>query len=229
MFVRLDSLPANQFGRQLVHDALGRLTELAKSLVAVGADPLTLELFRSRLVNRAMQSQPELRSVVTALLSFVLELQPRRTQLTLAPAGGSGEPFFLHLFKGGLLFETLLKSSPRGKVLCAAHPKATLNTLLTDSTLTSMLGHSGSVQSLNAPTFDDLLARVGADETAGKGFPIRALQAAWGVRNSTGHNVAWPNRPTVEEYERLFVLLYGSLSIVLNRLYEPELLANGAA
>jgi hypothetical protein len=229
MFVRLDSLPANQFGRQLVHDALGRLTELAKSLVAVGADPLTLELFRSRLVNRAMQSQPELRSVVTALLSFVLELQPRRTQLTLAPAGGSGEPFFLHLFKGGLLFETLLKSSPRGKVLCAAHPKATLNTLLTDSTLTSMLGHSGSVQGLNAPTFDDLLARVGADETAGKGFPIRALQAAWGVRNSTGHNVAWPNRPTVEEYERLFVLLYGSLSIVLNRLYEPELLANGAA
>jgi hypothetical protein len=180
-------------------------------------------------VNRAMQSVPELRSVVTAFLSFVLELQPRRTQLTLAPAGGSGEPFFLHLFKGGLLLETLLKTSDRGKVLCAANPKATLNALLTDTTMTSMLGLSSVLQGLNTLTFDDLLSRVEADEMAGQGFPIRALQAAWGIRNSTGHNVAWPKRPTVDEYERLFILLYGSLSIVLDRLYASELLATGAA
>jgi hypothetical protein len=229
MFVRLDSLPENQFGRQLVSDALTRLTELNQRLAAIGGIPLTLELFRTRLVNRAMQSVPELRSVVTAFLSFVLELRPRQTQLNLAPGGGSGEPFFLHLFKGGLLLETLLKTSDRGKVLCAANPKATLNTLLTDPTVTSLLGLSSVLQGLNTPTFDDLLSRIADDEKAGQGFLTRALQAAWGVRNSTGHNVAWPRRPTVDEYERLFVLLYGSLSVVLDRLYAPELLSAGAA
>ena len=180
-------------------------------------------------MNRAMHSEAELRSVVTALLSFILEFQPRRTQLTLAPVGERRASFFLHLFKGGLLFETLLKMSPRGKVVCAAKPKATLNTLLTDQTLTSMLGLSNVVQGLNTPTFDDLLSRVATDEQAGHGFPMRAIQAAWGIRNSTGHNVAWPKRPTTDEYERLFILLYGSLSMALDRLYTPQLLASGAA
>jgi len=229
MFVRLDSLPENQFGRQLVHEAQGRLAELNQTLATIGAVPLTLELLRTRLVNRAMQAEPELRSVVTALLSFLLELRPRRTQLRLAPVGGSGEPFFLHLFKGGLLFETLLKMSPQGRRICAAKPKATLNTLLTDGTLTSKLGLSCVVQGLNTITFDDLLARIEADEKAGHGFPMRAVQAAWGIRNATGHNVAWPKRPTSDEYERLFALLFGSLSMALDRLYTEELLANGAA
>ena len=196
MFVRLDPLPENQFGRQLVHDALERLVALNHDLSTKGACPMTVELFRTRLVNRAMNSEPELRSVVTALLSFLLELQPRRTQLRLAPAGGSGEPFFLHLFKGGLLFETLLKMSPRGRAISFANPRATLNTFLTDPTLTSQLGFAGGVKGLNAPMFDDLLARIAADESAGLGFPARAVQAAWGIRNSTGHNVAWPSRPT---------------------------------
>ena len=149
--------------------------------------------------------------------------------LGLAPAEGSGEPFFLHLFKGGLLFETLLKASPHGAAVGASNPKATLNSLLTDKNLASALGLSGAVQGLGALTFDDLLARVAADEAAGHDFVMRAIQAGWGIRNVTGHNVAWPRRPTTEEYDRLFILLYGSLAIALDRLYTPEFLESGAA
>lgn len=229
MFVRLDSIPESQFGRSLVHEAQGQLDRQNNGLVAHGATPLSLDSYRARLVNRAMQSKPALRSVVTAFLSFMLERQSRRTLLELAPAEGSGEPFFLHLFKGGLLFETLLKASDLGAAMCVSKPRATLKSLLVDDGVTTALGLSRAVQGLGSSSFDQLLERVEEDEAAGRDFATRAIRAAWGIRNVTGHNVAWPRRPTTEEYDRLFMLLYGSLAIVLDRLYAPELLENGAA
>jgi len=52
-------------------------------------------------------------AVVAAFYAFVLEFDDRAVDIALrsAPQLGSYQPLFLHLFKGGLLLETLLKQS----------------------------------------------------------------------------------------------------------------------
>ncbi len=230
MFVRLDEAPVNQYGRDLVHLSRQHLSEWNQRMTKAGGTALSVEAYRAKLVNHAMQVDGSLRSAVTAFLSFLLEFPPRQTQLTIAPPeASSGEQFFLHLFKGGVLFETLLKTSPYGKAVRSAKPKAMLGDLLTDRALVSALGLAGPPRGLSAQTFDDLLAFVDAHEKAGFPFPLRAIRGAWGVRNATGHNLAWPHRPSVDDYTRLFLLVFGSVTLAVDRLYPPTLLSTGEA
>lgn len=50
------------------------------------------------------------RSIITAFYTFLLEYKDLKEQLELrSEQGGSIEPFLLHLFKGGLIMESLLK------------------------------------------------------------------------------------------------------------------------
>jgi len=222
MFVRLDDVPHAQFARPLVTISRRVFEEWRARVATAGGAELSLDAYRARLVNRAMDDEPPLRSAVTAFLSFLLEVEQRRTQLSLAPlASGSGEPFFLHLFKGGLLFETLLKLSPPGRVVLAAKPASMLNDLLTDPSVFAALGFASAPSGLGAHTFDDLIIRVRDDSTSGRSFADCAVRATWGVRNVTGHNLAWPRRPSPHEYDQLFLLAFGALSLVVSRLY-PE-------
>ena len=127
MFVRLDDIPEAQAGRGLVNAARELFELYGREVARGGGTRLSLTAYRARLVNHGTQHQPELRSAVTALLSFLLEIKPRQIQLTLAPVGsGTGEPFFLHLLKGSILFETLLRQSAAGRPVVANSPGATL-------------------------------------------------------------------------------------------------------
>src|SRR5579863_9517362 len=51
------------------------------------------------------------RTIISALYVFLLEFSDRVRELDLrrGSVGGSNEPFTIHLFTGGLLFESLLK------------------------------------------------------------------------------------------------------------------------
>src|SRR4029453_4513759 len=104
MFVRLDDVPDEQAGRELVRVTRSLFDRWGKAVAADGGSQLSLEEYCARLVNYGIQHEQSLRSVVTAFLSFLLEVTTRQKQLKLAPAGaGTGEPFFLHLFKGAVL------------------------------------------------------------------------------------------------------------------------------
>jgi hypothetical protein len=122
------------------------------------------------------------------LVSFLLEFSSRAKELSL---GGSltstGEPFFLHLFKGALLFETLLKISAAGSVIQTSNPKATINTLLMDPTIYQAFDFANQPQGLGAHTFDDVLQAIKSDPTVN--FTQRAVRATWGIRNTTGHSL----------------------------------------
>ena len=182
-----------------------------------------------KLVNYAMHDEPLLRSAVTAFLSFLLEVKPRMAQLQLAPSVGSSEPFFLHLFKGGLIFETLLKQSAPGKSLKARGSKCMLGELLTDAAVCAGLGFSGPLSRLGVETFDDVVAHVNAEASSGRAFNECAVRAVWGLRNTTGHNLAWPKRPTNADYQMLFGLAFGALMLVIERLYPERRLSDGTA
>jgi hypothetical protein len=111
----------------------------------------------------------------------------------------------------------------------AREPKCVLNHLLSDTSLCSGLGFSGQLSGLGAHTFDDVIAKVKFDASSGRSYDERAVRAVWGLRNATGHNLAWPKRPTNTDYEMLFGLALGALMLVVEKLYPERRLSDGTA
>ena len=219
-FLLLDET-SRQFGGELISDTV-ELFEYWGNEVAKKArgGRLTLDTYRNRLVARAVKDEP-LRSAVTGFLSFLLETKPRQMQLRLGNQDGvTGEPFFLHLLKGGLLLETLLKCSPAGKKIVAAREKnkdhTSIGDLLCDPTIFKRLGFKKKPQGVGdkTKTFTDLLVN-----SFDAKFHRWAFRATWGLRNLTGHTLALSSRPTDTEYQELLVLTYACLSLVLKKLY----------
>jgi hypothetical protein len=230
MFVRLDDGPETQAGRVLVCDARNLFESCGNTIAADGGTRLSLDGYRARLVNYAIQQEPELRSVVTAFLSFLLEIVPRLKQLALAPVGaGTGEPFFLHLFKGAVLFETLLRASSAGRSVVSSNPGATLKNLLKSPAVFQGLMLNGPPQGFSVHTFADVLSKIQADAASGPKFNDRAIQATWALRNATGHNLAWPMRPAIDVYKQSFILVLGSIMLAINNLYQEHMLETGTA
>jgi len=80
---------------------------------------ISLADLRTRFFERILQNgPPHRRTLLTAFISFVAEWGYRVRQFELVPEG-SREPFFLHLFRGCVLFESLLKSAPGAPQLWA--------------------------------------------------------------------------------------------------------------
>ena len=184
----------------------------------LGGRALSVKAFGSKLVYPAMSTAPEKRSAVTGLISFLLEFPSRTKELSLAGTRTStAEPFFLHLFKGTLLFETLLKTSSVGQEIQHSNPKATIDKFLQDRTIYSAFGFSSAPQGLGGDTLDDVLAAIKSDSTTD--FSQRAIRATWGIRNKVGHSMAWPSRPNLSEYEDLFHLITGALSATIDSLH----------
>lgn len=111
----------------------------------------------------------------------------------------------------------------------AGNPKATLNTLLSSPAIFQGLTLNSAPQGWGGCTFGDVVTRSQADAAAGVRFNERAVLTVWALRNTTGHNLAWPLRPDSAEYERLFVLVLGSIMLAINNLYQEQTLETGGA
>ena len=158
---------------------------------------ITLEL--SSIIDKFIRPNtldPSYRSIMTSLLTFLLEGNDRQMQLKLrGNYGGTLEPFITHLFKGGLIFESLLKkqysSSTRnqlGSYLTAAK---------SDLKLTKEVYKNGQPYA-----FDKLPSHL--TNWATEGFHERAIAIAYAVRNTTGHDLGWQDILSDDLYTDLF-------------------------
>ena len=111
---------------------------------------------------------------------------------TLRPTEGTTEPFFLHLFKGCLLFESLLKANPKNK------PPKKCNTL------TKVLGYLYLDLGLQQPPdignidFQTILGSL----PDGNSLPV-AIEYAGKIRNTLGHDLGWKATLDTATYESL--------------------------
>jgi hypothetical protein len=128
-----------------------------------------------------------------------------------------------------VLFESLLRTSLAGQPIVASDPKPILKKLLSSRDIFQGLGLNRAPQGLGASTFGNVVKRIKDDAAAGVPFNERAIRAVWAVRNTTGHNLAWPLRPDSAEYEELFVLVLGSIMLAINNLYQDHMLETGGA
>jgi hypothetical protein len=146
-----------------------------------------------------------LRTLVTAFISFILEWEQRSRLLELRTEPGTAEPFFLHLFKGCVLFESLLRakdSKSRNKlddVLSALHSDLGFTT-------PPKIGPSDFQTIVNALTTDD-------DSI------FSAIKQTGRIRNATGHNLGWAVSLNGHQYTHLAKAVASSCLHALACLY----------
>jgi hypothetical protein len=144
-----------------------------------GARQVTLDELRTFFLGPIITSgQPHTRTLVTALISFIAEWRYRARLINLFEHG-SREPFFLHLFRGCLLFESLLKGQTK---------KVPTHNTLGDILRLDLLAELGlaNVQ-VGANNFNnDVVAGLGPN------MSIEATINSTGkARNTLGHNLVW--------------------------------------
>ncbi len=174
--------PPNIQAAMRVAPLLSRLLEdqLNRFNLVSGRIPISVEDFVNKFV-RVLVMDFTKRSIVTALYTFILEFYDRCKDLTLrSDIGGSIEPFLTHLFKGGLIFESLLKhlypNKDNGK------PAITLGDIF--NTNQFKVDFLPNIQT-SSSSLQDIVNDV----------QVANLQTAFNttsrIRNTTGHNLVW--------------------------------------
>lgn len=206
----------NQLARVLTSNTKEAVANALQTIASHGGVNLSLQQLHDKLLAPAIDGTDELRSAVMALFTFILEYQSRYRELMFVSShGGSGESFLLHLFKGALIFETLLKVSAYGP----EPGPGTLGNYLGNSSIKERLGLPAEFGGMGICSFDQVIKNVCETEVSTYPFNARAVRAAWGVRNTTGHSLAWKKRPTFNEYEMLFNHLCAAIVLVVDRLF----------
>jgi hypothetical protein len=179
-FMRLESKGQQYTADQIILGVTQVLDEVQKNYNArSGKRSITINVLRRIFLKRIVEtSQPHHRALVTTFISFLAEWRYRSVLIDLSDAG-SREPFFLHVFKGCLLFESLLKENP---TKTPAHN--TLGPILLED-LHAELGIPTTFSKRPA-NFNTLVASLVPN------MPIdKTIECTLRTRNTLGHNLAW--------------------------------------
>ena len=138
LFMCLDHLKPNQIAQVIVEGLVKKLTLLIDSYnTRQGASLLSVPELREHFLRPQMrQRKKQRRTLITTFISFLAEWDYRLQTIEIS-TGGTKEPFFTHLFRGCLLFESLLKSS---NVPPPKHKRTTLSIYLNDPNFKARLG-----------------------------------------------------------------------------------------
>jgi tetratricopeptide (TPR) repeat protein len=196
--------------RILMLDALIRFYD--KSRLEFKLEELQ-ELFLRKSLDK---KNAEWRSAATALLSYILESDTRKIEFSLRSVhGGTMESFFLHLFKGCLLFETLLKMSPKWK----GDKRATIENVIKDKNIVSLLELDNKYKS-SGITFEKAVEKNKLWLQDNITCNNRVCWTTYAIRNTTGHNLSWSaSDMTDEDFENLSDDILFANFLVLSKLF----------
>ena len=151
---------------------------------------LTLAEIRTHFLQRLLEARQDT-TLVTAFISYFLEWHHRSGLVGLGIRSGSAEPFVLHLFKGCLLFESLLRSNPTqrqsspdtlGDLLQTFHKELAIPAQRRDRK--SRLGIDIERRDIDFQTV--LAAVASADRSIATAVAMTDL-----TRNTLGHRLDW--------------------------------------
>jgi hypothetical protein len=181
LFMRLEDKDQEVLASQIVRDIIQVAEELIANYVArPGHVMVTLGEVRTHFLKPLIAS-PDVhkRALITAFISFMAEWKCNARLIDLIE-NGSREPFFLHLFRGCLLFESLLKE-------CGRRPnpnRAVLSQMW--KLYEAELGISGITINQSS---DDIDLKIRGASSGSSLF--EAMQITAQVRNTFGHNIVW--------------------------------------
>lgn len=212
LFALLDDSKAEQAARYLVSATKQRIEEY----INIYNDPslnngnLNLDFIRNSLLKKSIlcMNHPW-RNLSTSLISFFLEWDYRQILFNLRNQDGSCESFFIHLFKGCLLFESLLKENPKNSKGIKGD---TLNKLLPKYQEVLGLKKENLKISCSLPM---ILKEI---KTMHYSLP-KFIEITGKVRNTLGHSLVWSSSISSDEYQDLFMYIALSCLHLIRKLY----------
>lgn len=170
---------------------------------------------RNNFIYRSLTTtdKPGLRTLATAFISFFIEWDFRKDHFEYGVKQGTSEPFFSHLFRGCVLFESLLKHNPSIPIC-----ENTLNGVLNQKDVRVALNTSpiqgkgnGNVFTL-ANVFEELQNPVKSID--------QAIKITYMTRNTLGHNLGWDSNISQEQYQKLYFIIAASCLHVIACLWK---------
>lgn len=214
-FIQIEGEPEEQAARVLVQLTQARVQELidnynARFALKVKSPRLSIDGLRQKFLRPAVTPGKESwRSLATAFISFSLEWDYRNALLDIRPGPGTSEPFFLHLFKGCVLFESLLRTNETSPI-----PSNTRSLSSVLRYLHSQLGISSNLQCGNTNLPQIIRDLATADESI-----ETSIIFASRIRNTIGHNLGWVVAIDKNIYGRLFRMITSSCLHAIATLY----------
>ena len=173
---------------------------------------LSIEHLREDFILPALvPANSHLRSLPTALISFTLEWFHLNLLLDLRAGFGTAEPFMLHLFKGCVLFESILRSNPTRAI-----PPGAKTLLLVLQHIRDLLALPNNIP-ISSPDFATVLAAL---PSAGNTIQ-EAIIYTGRARNALGHSIAWPVQLSNQQYNKLVMMIFTSCFHAIANLYAP--------
>lgn len=208
----LDADPANQWFKRTVDDVKRLLDGELKRFNRISNRP-ALELRSWPGFVRNLMADSTKRTVVSALYVFALEFDDHRQELQFreGSTGGSNQPFTVHLFTGGLLFESLLK-----------HCYPLNNQGTKNRTLDGIWKNTSEFLrdfslACPPPSSAESLSEI-HEAIQGNTSIETAFSAAAKIRNTTGHNLVWDDIfSTPIRYTDLFQQVMNAILHVISR------------
>ena len=217
LFLRLESERDEQAAKALVQDAQAKIEDKVKFYNDLNKaldskfPSLSMRDIRNYLLAPASSlNHPDLRSLATTFITFFLEFDHLFFQLAIRKTAGTNEPFFTHLFKGCLLFESLVKKNPTVKA-----KGGNLETLLNG--LSKPLGLPKQIK-ISSASLENVLKEIPRVDDS---F-TSAMTMTGKLRNTLGHNIGWTDQLTKEQYLQSFLLIAVSCLHVISTLYRID-------
>jgi hypothetical protein len=203
-FIQIEGDPPEQAARPLVLNTQARTEEIIDNYnqrtgKPAGFPALSIADVRARFLRPAVSlGHANWRTLGTTYISFLLEWDYRNMLLDLWSGPGTMEPFLTHLFKGCVLFESLLKENSNHPVPHNIHA-STLRQVLNH--LRPHLGFANDFQIGNTDLPSIIQDIPQADDS------IRtAIEFTGRIRNTAGHNLSWQVQINKIQYSILFRL-----------------------
>ena len=173
--------PQIQVARRTIENVRQHLDqELSRFNNISGLPPLNIQTFIDRFVRvLVLEQDVTKRTIVSAFYVFLFEFFDRYSELRIRSSiGGSILPFVIHLFKGGLIFESLLKHLYPDP----AQPRRTLRNILNSPAFQN--DFPGQIPT-GSSTLQEIVDGIQEDSIHS------AFTATSKLRNTTGHNLVW--------------------------------------
>jgi len=171
-FMLLDTTMAF-VGSGIINGIIESLNRYVMEFNSECGNSISISSWVEEFIKNHMYTQ-KARSIITAFYSFLLEEKEIKKLIRIrGSAGGSIEPILTYLFRGALVFESILK---------LYYPKDTIGAIFYDTTFTTKYGNGFNTSS---DSLSNILLQC-SDWTIATVFSTTAR-----IRNTTGHNLAW--------------------------------------
>jgi tetratricopeptide (TPR) repeat protein len=189
-----------KFAQTKVERALEYYTKLTSNSEIL---ELTLDDLRKEFIYYALMAtdKPGLRTLVTAFITYFIEWDFRNDHFECEVKKGTSEPFFLHLFRGCILFESLMKLNP------VISPKSkTIGGILQEPKIISKL----KIKSIQGKKDGFVLEDIFDKSQRYDNSIDQAIQISYMARNTLGHSLGWDANINQSQYRELYLIIGAS-------------------